>query len=455
MFGIILSVIVLLTMGYLILKNYKPQVVLAAAGIFLMICGVWLGYGALVTPEKSSGYLLVDIYNEILRMLSNRAAGLGLSIMAVGGYARYMDRMGASRAMVSLLSRPLKLIRSPYIVLAATYVIGQIMAQFITSASGLGMLLMVTLFPTLVSLGVSRLSAVAVIATSMSIEWGILETNSIFAAQVAGMKIATYFFHYQLPVASCVIIAVAIAHFFVQRQFDKKAAPESIGFAEQKVLEDVPPLYYAILPVMPLILMLGSLFLAQTGLMKAELNLVVVMLMSMTVTMLVEFFRTHNLRETMDDVQAFFDGMGTQFANVVTLVVAGEIFAKGLTTIGTVDAVIKGAEHSGLGGIGVMIIMAVVIAACAIVMGSGNAPFMSFASLIPDIAAGLHIPAVVMIMPMHFATTLARAVSPITAVIVVTAGIAGVSPFEVVKRTAIPMAVGFVVNMIATIVLFY
>ncbi|EJB8471946.1 anaerobic C4-dicarboxylate transporter DcuC [Citrobacter freundii] len=455
MFGIILSVIVLLTMGYLILKNYKPQVVLAAAGIFLMICGVWLGYGALVAPEKSSGYLLVDIYNETLRMLSSRAAGLGLSIMAVGGYARYMDRMGASRAMVSLLSRPLKLIRSPYIVLAATYVIGQIMAQFITSASGLGMLLMVTLFPTLVSLGVSRLSAVAVIATSMSIEWGILETNSIFAAQVAGMKIATYFFHYQLPVASCVIIAVAIAHFFVQRQFDRKSVAESIGFAEQKALEDVPPLYYAILPVMPLILMLGSLFLAHSGLMKTELNLVVVMLMSMTVTMLVEFFRTHNLRETMDDVQAFFDGMGTQFANVVTLVVAGEIFAKGLTTIGTVDAVIRGAEHSGLGGIGVMIIMAVVIAACAIVMGSGNAPFMSFASLIPDIAAGLHIPAVVMIMPMHFATTLARAVSPITAVIVVTSGIAGVSPFEVVKRTAIPMAVGFVVNMIATIVLFY
>ena len=444
MFGIIISVIVLLTMGYLILKNYKPQVVLAAAGIFLMICGVWLGYGALVTNDKSSGYLLVDIYNEILRMLSNRAAGLGLSIMAVGGYARYMDRMGASSAMVSLLSRPLKLIRSPYVVLAATYVIGQIMAQFITSASGLGMLLMVTLFPTLVSLGVSRLSAVAVIATSMSIEWGILETNSIFAAQVAGMKIATYFFQYQLPVASCVIVAVAIAHFFVQRQFDKKAA-----------LENVPPLYYAILPVMPLILMLGSLALAQMGLMKAELNLVVVMLMSMTLTMFVEFLHKHNLRETMDDVQAFFDGMGTQFANVVTLVVAGEIFAKGLTTIGTVDAVIKGAEHSGLGGIGVMIIMAVVIAACAIVMGSGNAPFMSFASLIPDIAAGLHIPAVVMIMPMHFATTLARAVSPITAVIVVTSGIAGVSPFEVVKRTAIPMAVGFVVNMVATIALFY
>lgn len=204
MFGIIISVIVLITMGYLILKNYKPQVVLAAAGIFLMMCGVWLGFGGVLDPAKSSGYLIVDIYNEILRMLSNRIAGLGLSIMAVGGYARYMERIGASRAMVSLLSRPLKLIRSPYIILSATYVIGQIMAQFITSASGLGMLLMVTLFPTLVSLGVSRLSAVAVIATTMSIEWGILETNSIFAAQVAGMKIATYFFttSFRSPLAS-------------------------------------------------------------------------------------------------------------------------------------------------------------------------------------------------------------------------------------------------------------
>lgn len=146
--------------------------------------------------------------------------------------------------------------------------------------------------------------------------------------------------------------------------------------------------------------------------------------------------------------------MGTQFANVVTLVVAGEIFAKGLTTIGTVDAVIRGAEHSGLGGIGVMIIMALVIAICAIVMGSGNAPFMSFASLIPNIAAGLHVPAVVMIMPMHFATTLARGFADYCG---------GGRYVRNCRRFAFcggeadsdPHAVGFVVNMIATITLFY
>ncbi len=49
------------------------------------------------------------------------------------------------------------------------------------------------------------------------------------------MKIATYFFHYQLPVASCVIISVAISHFFVQRAFDKKDKNINHEQAEQKL----------------------------------------------------------------------------------------------------------------------------------------------------------------------------------------------------------------------------
>ncbi|STM80228.1 C4-dicarboxylate transporter [Escherichia coli] len=79
---------------------------------------------------------------------------------------------------------------------------------------------------------------------------------------------------------------MAISHFFVQRAFDKKDKNINHEQAEQKALDNVPPLYYAILPVMPLILMLGSLFLAHVGLMQSELHLVVVMLLSLTVTML-------------------------------------------------------------------------------------------------------------------------------------------------------------------------
>jgi DcuC family C4-dicarboxylate transporter len=86
-------------------------------------------------------------------------------------------------------------------------------------------------------------------------------------------------------------------------------------------------------------------------------------------------------------------------------------------------------------------------------MGSGNAPFFAFASLAPSVAKQLAIPSVLMLLPMQFGSSIARSVSPITAVIVAVSGIANLSPVEVVKRTAIPMAGAMAVNVIASLIL--
>ena len=58
--------------------------------------------------------------------------------------------------------RTLSAIRSPYVLLAVTYVVGQFMALFINSAVGLGLLLMASIYPLLIALGVSRASAAAI-----------------------------------------------------------------------------------------------------------------------------------------------------------------------------------------------------------------------------------------------------------------------------------------------------
>lgn len=87
-------------------------------------------------------------------------------------------------------------------------------------------------------------------------------------------------------------------------------------------------------------------------------------------------------------------------------------------------------------------------------MGSGNAPFFAFAALTPTVAAKMGVAPVVMLMPMHFAASIARSVSPITAVIVVTANLGGVSPFDLVKRTAIPMAIAMIVMLATSFILF-
>jgi C4-dicarboxylate transporter, DcuC family len=180
-----------------------------------------------------------------------------------------------------------------------------------------------------------------------------------------------------------------------------------------------------------------------------KMDVITAMLISVAISMLFEYIRKHDAKQVFGSLQVFFDGMGVQFATVITLIVAGETFAEGLKAVGAIDAIIKSAQASGLGGGAMIVVMTGIIAVSAVVMGSGNAPFFAFAALAPVVAGKMAIAPVAMLLPMQFASSIARSVSPITAVIVAVSGIANVSPVEVVKRTAIPMAGALLANLVA------
>ena len=446
--------IVTVIVGFLVFKNYKAQTVLFLGGMVLMVAAIVLGTNPILPAKNSTGLPWFDIYEFIKNTFSSTTASLGLMIMAVAGFARYMEVIGASKVLVKLAVKPLSKIHAPYLVLSATYILGQILALFIPSASGLGVLLMVTVYPILISLGVSKLSAVAAIGTTQSLDIGPASGNSVLSAKNAGMDIATYFTIYQIPVAICVVVTVAVLHYIVQQWFDKKA-----GHVVQKselVLDDAsqedtyPPLIYAILPVIPLALILTF---SKMAISSVKMDVVTAMLISVSISMLFEYIRYRDGKKIFASIQVFFDGMGTQFATVITLIVAGQTFAEGLIKIGAIDTLIMSAQSSGLGGSAMIIVMTAIIAGAAILMGSGNAPFFAFAALAPTVATKMSLNAVQMLLPMQFAASIARSVSPITAVIVAVSGIAKVSPFDVVKRTAIPMAGAMIVNLVAAFLL--
>ncbi|HHX3543206.1 TPA: anaerobic C4-dicarboxylate transporter DcuC, partial [Enterobacter asburiae] len=56
-------------------------------------------------------------------------------------------------------------------------------------------------------------------------------------------------------------------------------------------------------------------------------------------------------------------------------------------------------------------------------------------------------------IPMLQASNLGRTISPVSGVVVAVAGMAKISPFEVVKRTSVPVIVGLIIVIIATEVL--
>lgn len=133
-----------------------------------------------------------------------------------------MDHIKASNAMVNMCIRPLQVIKAPYLILALGYICAQLLHVAISSAAGLAMLLLVTFFPVLVRLGVSKASAAAMIGLCAFMDLGPAVGTANLAAKHAGMESAIYFAHYQMPVAVVVMLAVAVVIFFTAKYFDKK-----------------------------------------------------------------------------------------------------------------------------------------------------------------------------------------------------------------------------------------
>ena len=374
--------------------------------------------------------------------------------MSVGAFAKYMDKIGASRSLVRLTIKPLMALKSPYLVMSGTWIIGMLIGLCINSASGLAMLLMVTMFPILLGLGVSRLSATAAVATTLCFDWSPSDTGTILSAETAGVDPVVYWSHYQVPIVAVAFVVVGVLHYLTQKYMDKRDGHIVQPMQVEKIEEeaDNAPMWYAILPVIPLALILSFSSLWITTI---KMNIVMAMFIGLTIGVICEYGRWRDGQKVLGDIQTFFDGLGMQMANVITLVVAGQTFAKGLVSMGAITTLIDGSKNLGFGPMAMMLVMVAIIAVSAIVMGSGNAPFFAFAALTPAVAAhsGLH--PVLMLLPMHFAASIMRNCSPITAVIVVSSGMGGVSSFDLVKRTAIPMAGAMIVTIGMTFFYYY
>ena len=452
-----IALVVTLWVAYLIYKKYKPQPVLVIGGFLLMYVAVVMGYGKIVAPKASTGAVLFDTFQFMSMTLSSRAAKLGLNIMCVGAFAKYMDSIGASRALVRMTIKPLLKLKSPYLVLALSWVLGLCIGLCINSASGLAMLLMVTVFPILLGLGVSRLAATAAVASTLCFDWSPSDTGTILSAETAGVDPVLYWTNYQVPIVIVSFFVVGTLFYFSQKYLDARAGhvvkPVDLA-AEEKSDDprDHAPAIYALLPVVPLALILAFSPLWITWI---KITIINAMMIGLAVGMIAEFIRTRDLKQVCAGVQAFFDGMGLQMANVVTLIVAGQVFAQGLMSMGVIDTLIKSSQSAGFSPMLMMIVMVAIIAVSSIVMGSGNAPFFAFAALTPAVAAASGIAPVLFLLPMHFAASIARTCSPITAVIVVSSGMGNVSPFDLVKRTFIPMTGAVIVNVAMTFFYYY
>ena len=460
--NIIVTLIVISLVAWAIIKNIKPQTVLVFGGLILMIFSYLFGYKTGFVPaNQSTGLPFFDMFVYIKRTMASDIAGLGLTIMVGAGFAKYMDYIGASSRMVEVAMQPLKKLNAPYVVNAAGFTVCMIMSLAIQSASALSMLTMVTVFPILINLGVSRVAAASVVATGHLLDIGPAAATSLVVVKVADVGINKFFVEYQLPVYFIACVIVTIVHYFWQKHLDKKeglyglesnvAVEVDISKSKGEELNPPGPNVYMILPALPLILILTF---SEYGLKGYKMDIITAMLISFTTAMLFELVRYRDYVKVAGSIQKFFAGMGQMFAVTVTLVTAAQVFAYGITCTGFVDALIKGTQNMGLSVNLITIGICALIIAISVVTGSGVAAMYSFAPIIPPFAAGIGANTLTILQAMQNAASLGRLVSPVAAVIIIVAGIAGVSPIALVKRNSLPIAVAIVVTMTAVLVMF-
>ena len=442
---LIIGLIAIVLVAYYIVKGYSATGVLMFGGLVLLLISVLMGHSILPEGVKSTGSTYFDILEYVKYLLGNRGGGLGLMIMVLCGFSVYMTHLGANDVVVKLVSKPLKNIRSPYILMVFAYFLACLMSFAVSSATGLGVLLMATLFPVMVNVGISRGAAAAICASPISIILSPTSGDVVLSAEISKIPLGEFAFSTALPVSIFAILGIAVAHFFWQRYLDKKEGVQ-VERINADEIKTTAPNYYAILPLLPIIGVL--IFDGKWGL--PNLHIVTVMVLCFIITAAVDFLRSFNAKQTFDNLIVAYRGMADAFAGVVMLLVAAGVFAQSLSTIGFITNLIASAQSFGGSAFFMMLVLAVITILATMATGSGNAAFYAFAELIPKLATQMGVNPAFLTIPMLQASNLGRGLSPVSGVVVAVSGMGKISPFEIVKRMSVPMLVGFICVIIGT-----
>ncbi|MFM5680620.1 C4-dicarboxylate transporter DcuC [Aeromonas veronii] len=452
MLEIIVSTLILVICGYLIAKNYDAKIVLFSAGLLLMFAAVGLGH-PLLPAAQSSGLSWLDPFVQIKQIFISQMGNVGLTIMVLFGFSSYMSHIGANDVTVMLLTRPLSRIRSPYLLVPVIFLLGNLLSLVVPSAASLAVLLMATLYPVLKASNMSSLTAGAVIATTATIMPSPLGADNVLAAQKLGIPLVEYIVSYHAPISLPTLALMAVVHYFWQKAMDKRQQARS-GLEEKDeslaVPTGLPPAYYGLFPVLPLVLVLlfGICFT------HISLGLVEITFVCLLLTIGVELLRKGNIKETSKEFAIFFTGMGTGLAQVVSLIVAASMLVEGLKAIGIIDTLVDSVKHiDGVGSI-LMFFFSGTAALIGFISGSGLAVFYSFINIIPEITEKVGVNSVAVALPMQLTANLIRSMSPVAAVIIVIASITGSNPIEIIKRTSVPIISGIICCMTLSYLLF-
>ncbi|HDR1318233.1 C4-dicarboxylate transporter DcuC [Pasteurella multocida] len=400
---------------YLLIKKYETRTVLIGVGLFMAI--------ATLNPMGA-----LDAFAK-----SMTSAGLIMAICSSMGFAYVMKYTQCDTHLVHLLTKPLSGLK--FFLIPIATIITFFINIAIPSAAGCAAAVGATLIPVLKSSDVRPATAgAAILAGTFGSMMSPGSSHSAMLSEMSGLTVTQV----NLSHAPYTMIAGAIGAVMLtilaivfkdygeeHRQAYLLENKESEQNAENMKVN----IFYALAPLVPLVILVigGTSLQKMPGLEWTKMGVPQAMLIGSLYAVVMT--RISPVKITNE----FFNGMGNSYANVLGIIIAASVFVAGLKSTGAIDSAIEFLKHSNEfvrwgATIGPFLM--------GIVTGSGDAAAIAFNTAVTPHAVELGYTHVNLGMAAAIAGAIGRTASPIAGVTIVCAGLAMVSPVEMVKRTA-------------------
>ena len=402
-----ISILVVCLTVVALLKKVEARLVLLAAGFFM----------AFVSLDP------MEAFRQFDKSMTN--GSIIISVCSAMGFAAVISYTQCDIHLVTLLIKPLR--KLGWVLLPACMIICHLLFTAIPTLAGLGAAIGPTLIPILVRAGFSPTCAVAcIVGSSLGGYFNPGLSHNSFISSIASMTPMQFVLaHIGMTITICALLTVFVClTCFFMGDYKKPSDTTSAGNQE---LDGVKPnLLYAIAPLLPIIiLVISTLYFPEKKISVAT---------SMLFGTIYTFAVTR--KSPQQGVEKFFNGMGKGYANILGIIIAAGVFAAGLRAAGIIDSFVNFLTHSNeiarIGGsIGPYLL--------GVLTGSGDAATFAFNEAVTPHAPqfGMTIDGLGYLAMV--AAALGRMSSPLAGGVILLAGMAGVSPIDVVKRT-IPAA---------------
>lgn len=449
--GLIVTLAMLALLMYGIMKKYDTMLLLLAIGtIVLVLFSVVTGTSPL--GEATIGSVFLDCFEVIRTSSESMLAGTGLVVMSVMGYVSYMSYIKASDLFAMVLSKPLKKINKPYVIATATIVVGALIKLVIPAGSSMTALTLATIYPVLIAAGVTVETASAALVLATFVVWGPAESLIYWIFSIVGLEdvaVAPYFVQYQIPIVALMMLSLVITFPLTSKLYDKKEGAIAVSTAEDADIDPKSlglPMFYAVLPLLPLIFVL---IFSELIMKSIVLSIVAANFLSFFLAVIIHMIVRKNVKDVFNESIEFFKGIGNVTGTIVFFFVTGTVFATAMEKVGGLLYLVNILVGMGGNWITLTVIGCILFTLIIAFTGALEGSIYLFAPLFLEIAQATGGNLLIMITCMIFSAGIGFSICPVSLTNIMVAGETKIPIFRLVKREIIPMVVALAVMLVS------